>query len=553
MLNALANLLMPAAPLPVTEEATVPAEGNAFKDALQETQAALDPVKRNDKPSPAAEPAKAEDNPEPKPPVAVPLLVVPVVEPAPLPEVVPDLALLPMPPVPSPQGQEQGQQTDGFPPQAGIPVMQDPLPPQDKLPAPAEKPAPVAPMPEMPVVRPTLETPVAEAEQTVLPPQTPQFQPAPIAEQAQPAPAPVVPIQPVAKEQKPEKPAPVATKPVKTIPQPVTPKTDVEPVMTLAQTQDEDAQPETQGLSVVPEPVQPETPADLEPLPNDRPAAAQLPQPSVTAMPTPLVANEPVVSTAPEAVSAITAQSKNEPSSKYSPSRDVKNPADMEKPAYAPESAAASKPAPVSAPAATSGQPSAAPAPVQSPPTFDELVAQSQPANANAEQIRFDAQPAKHAPETANAGQPHLRGQVPLPVTDQISFHIRKAVDGGDNRIRIKMQPAALGHVDVKMEVGADGSLKAVVACDKAETFEWLQRDARHLERSLQEAGLKTDAGSLSFQFRGGDGQQRGFSEQFQGYDREQDGRTLIEATVSLATAPAQVRWDGNGSLNLEV
>ena len=37
-----------------------------------------------------------------------------------------------------------------------------------------------------------------------------------------------------------------------------------------------------------------------------------------------------------------------------------------------------------------------------------------------------------------------------------------------------------------------------------------LQRDSRALEKALQEAGLKTDQGSLSFDLRGGNGQQQG-------------------------------------------
>ncbi len=90
----------------------------------------------------------------------------------------------------------------------------------------------------------------------------------------------------------------------------------------------------------------------------------------------------------------------------------------------------------------------------------------------------------------------------PVPV-DQVAVHIRKAVGAGEDRIRIRLHPAELGQIDVKLKLGADGLVKAIVWVEKPETFDLLQKDARSLERALQEAGLKTDSGSLSFHLRG--------------------------------------------------
>ena len=42
-----------------------------------------------------------------------------------------------------------------------------------------------------------------------------------------------------------------------------------------------------------------------------------------------------------------------------------------------------------------------------------------------------------------------------------------------------------------------------IVSIERPETFELLQRDARGLEKALQDAGLKTDSGSLSFNLKG--------------------------------------------------
>ena len=90
------------------------------------------------------------------------------------------------------------------------------------------------------------------------------------------------------------------------------------------------------------------------------------------------------------------------------------------------------------------------------------------------------------------------------PVIQQIAVNISRAMQGGTDRISIQLKPAALGRVEVRLEVTADGRVQAVVTADRPETLETLQRDARGLERALQDAGLRTDTNSLSFNLRGG-------------------------------------------------
>ena len=71
------------------------------------------------------------------------------------------------------------------------------------------------------------------------------------------------------------------------------------------------------------------------------------------------------------------------------------------------------------------------------------------------------------------------------------------------DKISIKLKPAALGHIEVQLELSHDGRITAVVTAEKSETLELLQRDARGLERALQEAGLRTNSDSLNFNLRG--------------------------------------------------
>ncbi len=89
------------------------------------------------------------------------------------------------------------------------------------------------------------------------------------------------------------------------------------------------------------------------------------------------------------------------------------------------------------------------------------------------------------------------------PATDQVAVHIAKAAADGADKINIKLKPVSLGQIEVQLDVAADGRVHAVIAADKPETLDLLQRDARGLERALNDAGLRTDSGSLSFNLRG--------------------------------------------------
>ncbi len=89
------------------------------------------------------------------------------------------------------------------------------------------------------------------------------------------------------------------------------------------------------------------------------------------------------------------------------------------------------------------------------------------------------------------------------PIRD-ISVHISQHVDTGMNRFQLRLDPPELGRVDVRMEISPEGKLSAVIAVERPETLDLLQRDSRALERSLMEAGLKTDSNSLSFSLKGG-------------------------------------------------
>ncbi len=102
--------------------------------------------------------------------------------------------------------------------------------------------------------------------------------------------------------------------------------------------------------------------------------------------------------------------------------------------------------------------------------------------------------------------QPQL-SKPPVPM-EQISVKIQKAIQQGTDKINIKLHPAHLGRVEVRMDIGRDGQLSAIILAEKPETLDLLQKDVRGLERALQQAGLDTNSNSFNFSLKNNGAQQ---------------------------------------------
>lgn len=86
---------------------------------------------------------------------------------------------------------------------------------------------------------------------------------------------------------------------------------------------------------------------------------------------------------------------------------------------------------------------------------------------------------------------------------EQVSVKVANAIKTGDKLIHIQLEPAALGQVDVQIDVQQNGKTSITVLAEKADTLELLQRDAKSLERALQNAGIEADSGSMEFNLKG--------------------------------------------------
>jgi len=122
-------------------------------------------------------------------------------------------------------------------------------------------------------------------------------------------------------------------------------------------------------------------------------------------------------------------------------------------------------------------------------------------------------------PETQAAGtfQPHLNAPAsptasgaltvtaaangPVPLSG-LALEIAASVKSGKSRFEIRLDPADLGRIDVRIDIDRNGQVTSHLTVEKPETLSLLRQDAPQLQRALDDAGLKTGGGGLQFSLR---------------------------------------------------
>jgi flagellar hook-length control protein FliK len=126
------------------------------------------------------------------------------------------------------------------------------------------------------------------------------------------------------------------------------------------------------------------------------------------------------------------------------------------------------------------------------------------------------AAPAPH--EAARASATHTAAQAAAPAaTVQVYTRMIERFDGRAQRFEIRLDPAELGRVDVRIEIGADKKVHAVLAAHDSAALNDLMRGHRALERALADAGIDLADGGVKFELAGdtnrnasnGDGESR--------------------------------------------
>ncbi|MBK1669563.1 hypothetical protein CKO28_16105 [Rhodovibrio sodomensis] len=136
----------------------------------------------------------------------------------------------------------------------------------------------------------------------------------------------------------------------------------------------------------------------------------------------------------------------------------------------------------------------------------------------------------------------------------QIASGVRRASANGQGRVQIQLHPRELGRVDVRMEFADDG-LRVRISVERAETLDMMNRDARALERALQDAGVRTQDGGLSFDLKG-QGRHAGSGQLGDGASADDPAELTEETTEDTEaheSAGSRDGWTDQGRFDLTV
>ncbi|MEW6450549.1 MAG: flagellar hook-length control protein FliK [Pseudomonadota bacterium] len=128
--------------------------------------------------------------------------------------------------------------------------------------------------------------------------------------------------------------------------------------------------------------------------------------------------------------------------------------------------------------------------------SVQNLNAPAQPTAAPALQLNVAATAAAAGAATANNVTSNT---VPI---DGVAVEIATQSQNGKHSFEIRLDPKELGRIDVRLEVDKDGHVTTKLMVDRAETLDMLKRDSANIERTLQQAGLKTSDNTLQFSLR---------------------------------------------------
>ena len=123
-----------------------------------------------------------------------------------------------------------------------------------------------------------------------------------------------------------------------------------------------------------------------------------------------------------------------------------------------------------------------------------------------------------------------------------LAFNIASKAEGGTKHFDIRLDPAELGRVDVRLTVDDAGKAQATLSVEKPRTLELLQKDQPQLERALKDAGLDLSQNGLNFSLKGQQQQQAG------GNAPSNRGRALAARAIAAVDSAASTVSLGQAS-----
>ncbi len=129
-----------------------------------------------------------------------------------------------------------------------------------------------------------------------------------------------------------------------------------------------------------------------------------------------------------------------------------------------------------------------------------------QGSNANIDVGAASLQPVLHQGSSGIQLAPNtpVSGMTPSPQfpVNAVAVHVAQQAQAGAKRFEIRLDPPELGRLEIRLDVSRDGQATTHLIVERAETLDLLQRDARHLERALQNSGLDVSKDGLTFSLK---------------------------------------------------
>lgn len=185
----------------------------------------------------------------------------------------------------------------------------------------------------------------------------------------------------------------------------------------------------------------------------------------------------------------------------------------------------------------------------------------AQPASATHSSTQAPGAPSV-APVTAPT-LPQAQAQAPamvqvaqqMPMTAQpdlsaLAVQIATQSKDGAQHFSIRLDPAELGRVDVRLSIDHAGHAQAHLSVEKPQTLDLLQRDRTDLERALKDSGIDLSQSGLNFSLKG----QERHGEQptpFKGRSRALDASLALDS--ANAAAAASIHHFAGGSARLDI
>ena len=103
---------------------------------------------------------------------------------------------------------------------------------------------------------------------------------------------------------------------------------------------------------------------------------------------------------------------------------------------------------------------------------------------------------------TAQAATAAYQAATPPVNLPQMAFDIVRHMQQGSNQFQIRLDPADMGRIDVKLDIGSTGNVNAHLTVEHPETLDLLKRDSGALGAALSQAGLDSSKTNLEFSLR---------------------------------------------------